>query len=169
MESSDKPVGARILHAMAQAYPDPVDLYLLSMVMGCDAAALRVPAAELVEAGLAQAQQVLTEAGETRLEAPRLTDRGMAVAFGLAASAEEATALLARLEAQTLRALLTERVKGSRLPDDQTADLRVSLDAVPDSAMVDAATVWAHQPVSDWRALIRVLLARPAEITSPDS
>ena len=36
VESLDKPVAERVLQAMAQAYPDPVDLSLLAMVMGCD-------------------------------------------------------------------------------------------------------------------------------------
>jgi hypothetical protein len=156
----DKPVGDRILHAMAQAYPDPVDLYLLSMVLGCDAAVLRERTGALVDAGLAQAQIVKDDAGDVHPEAPLITDRGMAVALGLARDAEDAQALLARLEARTLRALLAQRVKGSRLPTEQADELRGCLDTVADDAMVDAAKVWAHQPVSDWRALIHVLLAR---------
>jgi hypothetical protein len=84
----------------------------------------------------------------------------MAVALGLAADGDEAQALLDRLEARTLRGLLSQRVNRSRLPDPRSADLLSSLEAVPDTALVDAARVWAHQPVSDWRALIDVLLGR---------
>ena len=156
VEALEKPVVDRVLQAMAQAYPDPVDLYLLSMVLGCDVAALRPAAAELVATGLAQA--------EASPEAPCITDRGMAVASGLAANADDASALLDRLEAQTLRALLSIRVRGSRLAPLQAAEVCASLLAVPDGALVDAARVWAHQPVSDWRALIRVLLGHGAEM-----
>ena len=151
MESLEKPVVDRVLNAMAQAYPDPVDLCLLSMVMGCDVATLREATGALGQSGLAQ-------------DGPRITDRGMAVASGFAADADEAAALLDRLEAQTLRALLALRVDGSRLSRAQADELRVSLNAVPDGALVDAAKVWAHQPVSDWRALIRVLLGHGAEV-----
>jgi hypothetical protein len=156
VESLEKPVVDRVLQAMAQAYPDPVDLYLLSMVMGCDVAALRAATATLVDAGLAQAQLV-ADGPAARPEAPCITDRGMAVAFGYAVDTEDAAALLDRLEARTLRALLAARVSGSRMPAAQADDLRGSLAVVPDGALVDAAKVWAHQPVSDWRALIRVL------------
>ncbi|HEX6704624.1 MAG TPA: hypothetical protein VF169_07680 [Albitalea sp.] len=157
MESFDKPVADKVLQAMAQAYPDLVDLSLLSMVMGCEATALQAATAGLVKAGLAQAQ-VVVEAPEPRVDGPSISDRGMAVALGLAENADDAAVLLDRLEARTLRSLLAQRVKRSRLPDSQLEDLRSSLDAVPDTALVDAAKVWAHQPVSDWRALIGVLL-----------
>jgi hypothetical protein len=163
VESLEKPVVDRVLQAMAQAFPDPVDLALLSMVMGCDAAALRSATVELVQAGLAQAH-VVADGGEMRPETACITDRGMAVAFGFAADAAGAAALLDRLEARTLRALLALRVGGSRLAPAQIAELRASLGAVPDAALVDAAKVWAHQPVSDWRALISVLLGQGAEV-----
>jgi len=161
VESLEKPVGDRVLHAMAQAYPDPVDLYLLSMVMGCDVAGLRAATAALLDTGLAHAQLV-ADGPEAHPEAPRITDRGMAVAYGYANDADEAAALLDRLEARTLRALLSLRVGGSRLAPPQADELRASLQAVPDRALVDAAKVWAHQPVSDWCALIRVLLGQGA-------
>ncbi|WP_280150402.1 hypothetical protein [Piscinibacter sp. XHJ-5] len=141
---------------MTQAFPDPVDLHLLSMVMGCDVALLQSTTAELVQAGLAQARMVADGDG-SRPEAPSVTDRGMAVGYGMANDGDDAATLLERLEAQTLRALLAERVKGSRLPPMQLQDLRVAIDAVGDRALVDAARVWAHQPVSDWPALLRVL------------
>jgi hypothetical protein len=90
----------------------------------------------------------------------------MAVVHGLAGDAEEAAAVLDRLEARTLRALLSRRVQGSRLSAAQREELCASLDAVPDVALVDAARIWAHQPVSDWRALIRVLRGRCDEHTA---
>ena len=161
VESLDKPVAERVLQAMAQAYPDPVDLSLLAMVMGCDVATLRAAAAQLVDAGLASAQGLDGHA------ATCITDRGMAVAFGVAHDADDAAALLDRLEVQTLRALLAQRVKGSRLPARQADELRGSLTAVPDGALVDAARVWAHQPVSDWRALIGVLVGRGTDAAAP--
>ena len=131
------------------------------MVLGCDVASLRAAAARLIRAGLARAHTPL-DGSEPRAEASCITDRGMAVAFGVAADADEAARLLDRLEAQTLRSLLALRVKGSRLPPAQADDLCSALVAVPDAALVDAARVWAHQPVSDWRALVGVLLAREA-------
>lgn len=156
MKSLEKPVGDRVLHAMAQAYPDPVDLYLLSMVMGCDQPSLQSTMAELVECGLAQARVVREGSGE-HLDAPCITDRGMLVADGLASDAIEADALLRKLEADALRQLLYRRIKGSQLPQAQAQDLRRSMDAIPDTDLVDAAKVWAHQNVSDWRAFFRVM------------
>jgi len=156
VKSLEKPVGDRVLHAMAQAYPDPVDLYLLSMVMGCDQPSLQSTMAELVECGLAQARVVREGSGE-HLDAPCITDRGMLVADGLASDAIEADALLRKLEADALRQLLYRRIKGSQLPQAQAQDLRRSMDAIPDTDLVDAAKVWAHQNVSDWRAFFRVM------------
>jgi hypothetical protein len=166
VESLDKPVADRVLQAMAQAFPDPVDLHLLSMVMGCDVAALQATTTRLVQAGLAHARMVPDGDGTTP-EAPCITDRGMAVGYGLATDCDEAASLLERLEAQTLRALLAERVKGSRLPPAQVEELRVAIGAVSDRALVDAARVWAHQPVSDWRALVHVL--QPHDGSAPTS
>jgi hypothetical protein len=154
VESLEKPVVDRVMQAMALAYPDSVDIVLLSMVLGCDAGAAREAMAGLVADGLAQGTP----------DHPCITDRGMAVALGLAKDADDAAALLDRLEAQTLRALLAMRVRGSRLAPLQSAELSASLLAVPDGALVDAARVWAHQPVSDWRALIRILLGQGTEL-----
>lgn len=145
MESLEKPVGERVLQAMAQAYPDAVDLSLLSMVMGCSTASLQAAARELIAAGLAHPE---------RPDAPRITDRGMLVADGLAADAAQANDMLERVEAIALRQLLQRRILGSRLPEPQADELRGSLEAVSDGALVDAAKVWAHQTVSDWRGII---------------
>jgi len=166
VEPLEKPVVDRVLQAMAQAYPDPVDLYLLSMVMGCDVACLRAATAKLLRAGLAHAH-VPADGGDPRPASPRITDRGMAVAVGVAADAAEAGELLDRLEAQTLRSLLSLRVRASRLPAAQAEALCAALVGVPDAALVDAAQAWAHQPVSDWRALIGMLLAGEAPVRAP--
>lgn len=166
MESLEKPVEDRVLQAMAQAYPDPVDLSLLSMVMGCDTPVLQAAAAQLVSAGLAHARTVV-ETGEERLEAPRITDRGMAVADGQAANAEEAGALLDRLEAATLRELLSQRICASRLSPAQAEELRDALAEVSDRALVDAARVWAHQTVSDWAGFVRVMHNGPGSAATP--
>jgi len=152
------PVGDRVLQAMAQAYPGPVDAYLLSMVLGCDAASLQGTTSRLVEQGLAESH-LSYEPGEAHTETLTITDKGMAVADGMAANAEEASALLDRLEAATLRQLLEQRIRASRLPAAQADELRGSLGQVSDSALMDAAKVWAHQTVSDWRALVRVMQA----------
>jgi hypothetical protein len=152
----DKPVGDRVLQAMAQAYPDPVDLGLLSMVLGCDESALQQAMSELVGCGLAQARTV-DDVGLGPWQSPAITDKGMAVADGLAASADEAAALLDRLEAAALRQLLAQRIRASRLPAPQADELRQSLQGVDDRTLVDAAKVWAHQTVSDWRALAVVM------------
>jgi hypothetical protein len=156
VESSEKPVDDKVLHAMAQAYPDPVDLTLLSMVLASDVTCLEKAASDLVAAGLARGRTVV-EAGAMRLEAPCITDKGMAVADGLAGDAAEAGALLDRLEAEALRQLLVQRIRGSRLGTQKTDELRGSLAAVSDRALVDAGKVWAHQTVSDWRPFMRAM------------
>jgi hypothetical protein len=152
----DPPVGDKVLHAMAQAYPDPVDLYLLSMVMGCAQPDLETTTAELVACGLARAGRV-REGAQEHLDAPCITDKGMVVADGLARDAREADALLRKLEADALRQLLHRRVAGSKLGQAQAEELHRALDKVSDADLTDAATLWAHQNVSDWRALVKVM------------
>jgi hypothetical protein len=152
----DQPVGDKVLHAMAQAYPDPVDLSLLSMVMGCEQPTLETTTAELVACGLARARLV-REGSAEHLDAPCITDKGMVVADGLARDAQEADALLRKLEADALRQLLHRRIAASRLTAAQVEELHESLDQVSDFDLTDAATVWAHQNVSDWRALVTAM------------
>jgi hypothetical protein len=156
VESLEKPVGDKLLQAMAQAYPDPVDLTLLLMVIGDDMPALQSATADLVCKGLAQARN-LVESGEERLGSPCITDKGMAVADGLAADADEAAALLDRLEAATLRELMDLRIGACALPAPQAKELRAAIFAMNDHALVDAGTVWAHRTVSDWRGLLGVM------------
>lgn len=161
MNSLDKPLGDRVLQAMARAYPDPVDLVLLSMVMGCELVALQAQAAHFIRAGLAQTSAA-ADATSSTPQAACITDLGMALAHGVATDAAHAAAVLGRLEARTLRALLWARMQGSRLPAAQINHLRDAVAQVPDGALVDAGSVWAHQPVSDWRALLRVLVPQAA-------
>jgi hypothetical protein len=156
VESLAKPMGDRVLHAMAQAHPDTVDTYLLSMVLGCDVASVQQAIGALADAGLVQAR-VLVDGGQTQLQAPRITDRGMSVACGMACTADEAESTATRLEADTLRQLLTARIDRSRLPRRQTDELRAAVAAATDRSLIDTAKVWAHQPVSDWRAMLRTL------------
>ena len=155
MESLEKPVVDKLLQAMAQAYPDPVDLTLLLMVIGDEMPALQAATAELVHHGLAQAR-TLVESGEERLGSPCITDKGMAVADGLAADTDEAAALLDRLEAATLRELMGLRIGACALPAPQAKELRAAIFAMNDHALVDAGTVWAHRTVIDWRGLLGV-------------
>lgn len=162
MESLEKPVADRVLHAMAQAYPDRVDLSLLSMVMGCDMASLQRAVSELVTAGLAHARIVDGPNGGPRVEAAYISDQGMALACGLAHTNHETQAAVDRLEAGTLRQLLACRINASRLPAWQADELREALDRVSDQALIDAAKMWARQTVSDWRALLRALDDPPA-------
>jgi hypothetical protein len=164
VESLDKPLGNRVLQAMAQVYPDPVDLALLSMVTGCELGALQAQTARFIRDGLAQAPAAA--GAPCPPQSARITDRGMAVAYGLAIDAAHAAVLLARLEAQTLRSLLCARMQGSRLPNAQIDELRQAIAKVPDGALMDAARVWAHQPVSDWRALLKVLIPNPQQMTA---
>jgi hypothetical protein len=156
VESLEKPVGDRVLHAMAQAYPDPVDLGLLSMVLGCELPELKAATSELVKAGLAHGK-VVFDGAEPNLQTPVITDRGMAVADGLASDGTQAAALLAKLEADALRQLLAGRIRASRLPAQQADELGESLCAIGDTTLVEAGQMLAHQTVSDWRAFVQAM------------
>ena len=113
VESLDKPVGEKVLHAMAQAFPDPVDPYLLSVVIGCDRVLIESSIRALVGSGLARAR-VVREGADERLDSPCITDIGMAVAAGMADDANQATTLLIQLEAKTLRQLDARRIGDSQ-------------------------------------------------------
>jgi hypothetical protein len=155
-------VGDKVLNAMAQAYPDSVDPYLLAMVLGCDTATLSATMDALVTAGLAQAR-VLIEGAEPRLQAPCITEKGLTVAGGRAGDATEAAAALHRVEAATLRRLLALRIGASRMAASQVVELQGALDTIDDRVLVDAGAVLAHQSVSEWNALLGMLHARMAD------
>jgi hypothetical protein len=161
VEALEKPIGDRVLQAMAQAFPDPVDLSLLSMVLGCEPVSLQETTAGLVRAGLARTL-TLSDGADPQAAKLSITDKGMVVADGMATDAQDATTLLDRLEACALRQLLDQRIGASRLPAQQADELRGSLAQVSDGALMDAAQVWAHQTVSDWRALVRGMQGLPA-------
>jgi len=161
VDVSEKPVSEAILQAMARAYPDAVDLDLLSVVMGCDRTTLHAAARQLVADGLARADEA-PGGGPLRLDPPCISDLGMLVADGVAHDAAEAARLLGHVEAVVLRQLLQRRIVASRLPPQQVDELRGSLAAVSDDALVDAAQVWAHQTVGDWRGVIRAIGGGPA-------
>jgi hypothetical protein len=166
VKSLDKPLRDTVLQAMARAYPDPVDLALLSMVTGSEPATLQAETERFIRAGLAQRAAPRAPASPCPAVAC-ITDRGMAVACGLVADAMQATALLDRLEARTLRALLGARIRASRLPTSHIDELRQAIAKVPDGALMDAARIWAHQPVSDWRPLARALVPESREVPAP--
>ena len=152
----EKPAASKILQAMAEAYPDQVDLYLLSMVLGREMAAVNAALADLVDAGLAQAATPATD-GSMQQQAPCITEAGMAVACGQAEQWEAAPKVVARLEAMALRKLLCERVATSGLQPRQRRELRESLDRVTGDSLVGAAKIWAYRPVTDWAAFIQAL------------
>jgi len=152
----EKPAAGKILQAMAEAYPDQVDLYLLSMVLGREMAAVNAALADLVDAGLAQAATPTSD-NSMQQQAPCITEAGMAVASGQAEQWEAAPKVVARLEAMALRRLLCERVATSGLQPRQRRELRESLDRVTGDSLVGAAKIWAYRPVSDWSAFIQAL------------
>lgn len=165
VESLEKPVGDRVLQAMAQAYPDPVDLGLLSMVMGCETRVLREAVASLVQRGLAHTRSISQLGDGAAIEASVITDMGMAVADGLAHDAGDAAELLGRLEASALRQLLISRVRASRLPVPQAEELARSLHAVPDQPLIEAGALLAHQTVSDWRGVMHAMARAPQPVS----
>jgi hypothetical protein len=155
VEALDKSAASKILQAMAEAYPDQVDLYLLAMVLGREMATVNAALSELVEAGLAQASAPTQNSSQS--QAPCITEAGMAVACGQADGWESAAAVVTRLEAVALRKLLCERVATSGLQPRQRRELRESLDRVTADSLVGAAKIWAYRPVADWLGFIRTL------------
>lgn len=165
VESLEKPVGDRVLQAMAQAYPDPVDLGLLSMVMGCEIQVLREAVASLVQRGLARTRLTSPHGDAAAIAASVITDTGMAIADGMAQDAGDAAELLARLEASALRQLLVSRVRASRLPVPQAEELARSLHAVADQPLIEAGSLLAHQTVSDWRGVMHAMAGAPHPVS----
>ena len=53
MEVLGKPAAGSVLQAMAEAYPDRVDLGLLAVVLGCERPSVDAAVTELVSAGYA--------------------------------------------------------------------------------------------------------------------
>jgi hypothetical protein len=149
----DKPAASSVLQAMAEAYPDRVDLGLLAMVLGCERSALDAALGELTAAGLAQ-----DDSDERSMShAPTITESGMAVACGHAPSWESAPDAVQRLQADALRQLMCQRVSASGLQPRMRRELRESIAGVAGDSLLSAAKIWAYRPVADWAALIQAL------------
>ena len=76
--------------------------------MGFDAPRVREAFGDLVESGFVEIQTSPPEPGSQRMQV-RLTEAGMAVAFGLARAADGACAAVQALEAATLTAIGEQR------------------------------------------------------------
>ena len=105
MEALEKPAASKILQAMAEAYPDRVDLCLLAMALGREIAIVNAALADLVDAGLAQAASPAKDGSL----ASCITEAGMAVASGQARPWEAAAGVVARLEAMVVSKLQSLR------------------------------------------------------------
>jgi len=101
---------------MAGAYPQPVHFGYLSLEIGISAGAMLRALRQLRSAGLIEVDRSVVSS-DVPFAKPRITGKGMAVAAGLAASAEEASDTLRRSEAATLSQLLKKRgVAPTRAP-----------------------------------------------------
>jgi hypothetical protein len=98
----------KILEAMGRMYPGVVDLAAACRRCG-DAERMRRAVGQLMERGFVDAR--LTRRGGLSSPELRLTEAGMAVAFGLASVDEDASEAIAARELRLLREL--ERVKAS--------------------------------------------------------
>src|SRR5205085_2901675 len=114
-----------VLQAMAEAHPARVDMGLLAMVLGCETDTVESLVGELTATGLADADTAPTDAGSR--QAPAITESGMAVACGLAQPWESPAHAMQRIEANTLRQLMTARVAASPLQPRQRRELRDSI------------------------------------------
>lgn len=95
---------ALILLAMGKTYPDQIDLDAVSRQTRLDGPQVRAALWELVDRGLVDVPGSPSWAG-LPWSVPRLSEAGMAVAFGLAAADDDAGEVIDRLEAATLRQL----------------------------------------------------------------
>ncbi len=159
MDVPTMPLRGRILHALAQAYPDPVDLRLLFTVWGCEASRIQSIAAELTSSGLAcVAPTVSTEAAAaTGGQRFCITELGLSVANGHAPDASSAREWIQRMEANTLRSLLRRRIVVAHQRDAHVPRLLSALDALDDAMLLDAARIWAGQRVDEWDVLAQAL------------
>ncbi len=98
----------RILRAMGRTYPDPIDLDAVCRHTGLDDAKVRRELWGLVDHGYVEVQGSPSWAG-LPWSVSRLTEAGMAVAFGLAGVEDDARGAIASLEAATLRELDGQR------------------------------------------------------------
>jgi hypothetical protein len=152
----DKPAVSSVLQAMAEAFPDRVDMGLLAMVLGCETAAVEATVSDLAAAGLAEEADSAPAETTTR-QAPAITEAGMAVACGLAQPWESPAQALQRIEANGLRQLMTVRVAASPLQPRQRRELRDSIVGATGESLLGAAKIWAYRPVAEWMSLIQAL------------
>ena len=155
MEAMDRPVASSVLQAMAEAYPERVDMGLLAMVLGCERSIIETTVGELSAAGLAGDDAGAADAPSR--PAPVITEPGMAVACGLAQRWESPPHVLQRIEASALRGLMTARVGASALQPRQRRELRVSFVAATGESLLGAAKIWAYRPVAEWTGFIQAL------------
>jgi hypothetical protein len=106
VDVKDQPAARSVLQAMAEAYPDRVDLGLLAVVLGCERAAVDAAVCELMAAGLAQDEAA---ADSPQGHAACITEGGMALASGQAQAGESAAEVVQRLEVNTLLQLASVR------------------------------------------------------------
>jgi hypothetical protein len=152
----DKPAVSSVLQAMAEAYPERVDMVLLAMVLGCEAGAVETTVGELIATGMAEADATPAETTTLR-HAPAITEAGMAVACGQAQLWESPIHALQRIEADNLRQLMTARVAASPLQPRQRRELRESIVGATGESLLGAAKIWAYRPVAEWTAFIQAL------------
>jgi len=117
----DKPAASSVLQAMAEAYPDRVDPGLLAVVLGCERADVDAALCELIREGLAEGDGA-DEGAQSH--PPCITEGGMVVASGQAQRGETGADAVRRLEADTLRRLVSARAAG--LKRESAAGLSVS-------------------------------------------
>jgi hypothetical protein len=62
-----------------------------------------------------------------------------------------------RIEANTLRQLMTARVAVSPLQPRQRRELRDSIVGATGESLLGAAKIWAYRPVTEWVTFIQAL------------
>ena len=102
---------SRILQAMGRTYPEPIDLDAVCQHSGLSNGKVRCELWGLVDYGYVEVRGSPSWAG-LPWSLPRLTEAGLAVAFGLASVEDDPLGVIGLLEAATLREL--ERLKKRR-------------------------------------------------------
>jgi hypothetical protein len=102
---------SRILQAMGRTYPEPIDLDAVCRHTGLSDAKVRRELWGLIDHGYVEVQGSPSWAG-LPWSAPRLTEAGLAVAFGLASVDDDPLGIIGLLEEAALREL--ERLRRRR-------------------------------------------------------
>lgn len=108
--------GTEILKVMGSTYPDSSSLVEVGRQTAFGGTRMRRAVADLVRGGFIEVRP------SSRKGLPRLTEAGMAVAFGLAC-ADAARDKIAALERATLCALDEQRTRGCRAPPPDGSSL----------------------------------------------